>query len=207
MSMNYKIFKQIFLDGIKGLKTYFFSSRRDSYGYISPTTKVYQPTTGAKKNVYLYDNTVIHDGARFITPVGKFIMRRNSTASYGLTVITFSHGMDINSMPNDGYNSYQELSANDVEVKEGCLIGANVTLLPGVTIPRGCIVGAGSVLTKSHKFPPYCIIAGNPAKFIKFRFTLDEMLTYEKKFFDLKDRYQEEELRNFIKSINNTIKS
>jgi acetyltransferase-like isoleucine patch superfamily enzyme len=40
-------------------------------------------------------------------------------------------------------------------------LGANVTVLPGVTIGDRCIIGAGSVVTKD--VPDDSIYAGNPA--------------------------------------------
>jgi len=47
-------------------------------------------------------------------------------------------------------------------VESGVSIGANATILPGITLGRGCMVGAGSVVTKS--IPPYAIVYGNPAR-------------------------------------------
>src|SRR5438034_678258 len=41
-------------------------------------------------------------------------------------------------------------------------IGANATILPGVTIGRDAMVGAGAVVTRS--VPPHAIVAGNPAR-------------------------------------------
>jgi UDP-2-acetamido-3-amino-2,3-dideoxy-glucuronate N-acetyltransferase len=48
-------------------------------------------------------------------------------------------------------------------VKKGASIGANATILPGLTIGEYAMVGAGSVLTKD--IPPYTMWFGNPAKF------------------------------------------
>jgi len=47
-------------------------------------------------------------------------------------------------------------------------IGANSTILRGLTIANGAVIGANSVVT--HDVPDYAIVAGNPAKIIKYRF-------------------------------------
>lgn len=47
-------------------------------------------------------------------------------------------------------------------VKRGASIGANATLLPGVTIGEGAMVGAGSVV--SRDVPPFTMVLGNPAR-------------------------------------------
>lgn len=52
-----------------------------------------------------------------------------------------------------------------VRLKEGCWIGANTVILPGVTIGKNAVIGAGSIVTKS--VPDYAIYAGNPAKLLK----------------------------------------
>jgi len=50
-------------------------------------------------------------------------------------------------------------------VEDGAVIGANATILPGITLGKGCMVGAGAVVTKSVKSGD--IVAGNPARSIK----------------------------------------
>lgn len=47
-------------------------------------------------------------------------------------------------------------------VKEGASIGANSTILCGITIGKYAMIGAGSVVTKS--VPDHALVYGNPAK-------------------------------------------
>jgi acetyltransferase-like isoleucine patch superfamily enzyme len=47
-------------------------------------------------------------------------------------------------------------------LKRGCSIGANATILAGVTIGEEAMVGAGAMVTKD--VPPYAIVVGNPAR-------------------------------------------
>lgn len=46
-------------------------------------------------------------------------------------------------------------------VRRGASIGANATLLPGLTVGAGAMVGAGAVVTRD--VPPRAIVMGNPA--------------------------------------------
>tara|TARA_Y100000591_G_scaffold323019_1_gene340219 strand:+ start:457 stop:1047 length:591 start_codon:yes stop_codon:yes gene_type:complete len=47
-------------------------------------------------------------------------------------------------------------------VKEGASIGANATIVCGVTLGRFCLIGAGAVVTKD--VPDFAMIVGNPGK-------------------------------------------
>ena len=47
-------------------------------------------------------------------------------------------------------------------VKKGATIGANATIVCGVTIGEYALIGAGSVVTKD--IPPYALAYGNPAR-------------------------------------------
>jgi len=47
-------------------------------------------------------------------------------------------------------------------IKKGASIGANATIVCGVTIGRYALIGAGSVVTKD--IPDYALVFGNPAE-------------------------------------------
>lgn len=51
-------------------------------------------------------------------------------------------------------------------IRKGASLGANATILPGITIDINAMVGAGAVVTKS--VPPNAIVVGNPAKIIGY---------------------------------------
>lgn len=55
-----------------------------------------------------------------------------------------------------------------IHIQKGAWIGANATILAGVSIGKHSIVGAGAVVTKD--VPNYAVVVGNPARVIK---TLD----------------------------------
>ena len=79
-----------------------------------------------------------------------------------------NNGNEINSLPY--VRDHLTITAKII-VEDEVWIGANVTILPGVTVGRCSIIGAGSVVTKN--IDPYSIYAGVPAKKIR---SLDKSL-------------------------------
>lgn len=64
-------------------------------------------------------------------------------------------------------DSYQP--KGDTVLNDGCWLGMRCMILPGVTVGEGAVIAAGSIVTKD--IPPYAIVGGNPARFLKYRFS------------------------------------
>lgn len=56
--------------------------------------------------------------------------------------------------------------ASRTVVNQGASIGANSTILPGITLGEWCMIGAGSIITKDVS--PYALMVGCPAKQVGF---------------------------------------
>jgi len=67
--------------------------------------------------------------------------------------------------PKPRSKQYPEAFAKTV-ICERASIGANATILPGITIGRNSMIGAGSVVTRS--VPPNAIVYGNPARIMGY---------------------------------------
>lgn len=51
-------------------------------------------------------------------------------------------------------------------VQRGASVGANATILPGLTLGERCFVGAGAVVTAD--VPARAVVVGNPARIIRY---------------------------------------
>lgn len=145
------------------------------------------------KNIYLYDYTRIGRRSTIMTMgESRFIMKSHSGAAEGLIVITSNHHQQKGVFRSGGN---EDNVYSDVIVEDDVWLGINVTLLAGVHVGRGAIIGACSVVTKN--IPPYAVAVGNPAKVIKFKWSIDDILEHEKKLYPKKERFTREELETY----------
>lgn len=112
------------------------------------------------------DNVVIRPGTMlFADPEesgAEIIVENNVLIGSGVHIYTQNHQFNDLSAPiiEQGHSS-----SKTVRLKEGCWIGANAIILPGVEIGENAVIGAGSIVTKN--VPPKVVAAGNPARIIR----------------------------------------
>lgn len=70
---------------------------------------------------------------------------------------------------NDNYPRSKQYPEKFLEIRvcRGASIGANATILPGVTIGEEAMVGAGAVVTED--VPPQAVVVGNPSRIIRYQ--------------------------------------
>lgn len=167
--------------------------RRSAYGYLADNVCISTNCTIINpKNVFLYSGDVI--SSCFISALNaRFTMKKGCAVAGGLKVYTGNHARVIGTMVGDITEDIKPKGYDqDVMVEEDVWIGSNVTLLSGVTVGRGATVAAGAVVGKS--MPPYCVCGGVPAKFIKFYWSIDQILEHEAKLYPEKERYTRAQL-------------
>ena len=116
-----------------------------------------------QNNVSIYDNVTLEDEV-FCGPSCVFTNVKRPRASVSV------HG---------NYES--------TIVKKGATIGANATIICGVTIGEGALIGAGSVVTKD--VPPRTIVYGNPA-IVRGEIDGGSSVSMQVPFLDLKAQYR-----------------
>ena len=108
----------------------------------------------------------VADGAEigvdnFLQGGGGIHLGRDVMLGPGVKIWSVNHRYDDPEAPiaEQGYNKAE------VRIGDGCWLGANVIVLPGVCLPEGCVVSAGSVVG-IKRYPPHSVIAGFPARVI-----------------------------------------
>jgi acetyltransferase-like isoleucine patch superfamily enzyme len=145
-----------------------------------------------KHNLFMHDNTRLLGNSTILCTRAKFIIKKNSGAATGLTVVTGNHmsvvgrwTRDLTDEDKDRHPEGKNFD-KDVIINEDVWIASNVTLLLGTTIGRGAIIGSGTVCR--NNVPPYSIVIGNPAKVVGFKFTPNEIIEHEKSLYPEEER-------------------
>lgn len=145
----------------------------------------------------MYENCNLASNTWISATNAKFICKGNCAIAEGLTVHTGNHACIVGKFITDVNEQNKPKGYDkDVIVENDVWIGCNVTLLAGVTVGRGAIIAAGAVVSKD--VPPYAIAGGVPAKVIKFKWTVDQILEHESKLYPENERFSKEYLEQII---------
>jgi UDP-2-acetamido-3-amino-2,3-dideoxy-glucuronate N-acetyltransferase len=108
------------------------------------------------QNVYVADSAVL----------GNRIKVQNNVAIYeGVTIeddVFLGPSCVLTNVSNPRSQVSRKTLYEKTLIRRGATIGANATILCGITLGRYCFVGAGTVVTKS--IPDYGLVLGNPGK-------------------------------------------
>jgi acetyltransferase-like isoleucine patch superfamily enzyme len=112
--------------------------------------------------VLIGDNVVINQFTVLYGHGGLRIGNNVQIATHSVLIPSNHNYSDINKPIKD-----QGVTNLGITINDDVWVGANVTILDGVTIDCGCVIGASTVVTKS--VPEYSVFIGNPGRIIKNR--------------------------------------
>lgn len=113
-------------------------------------------TVLAKRGLKVGKNLNRQQGS-YIDPTHCFLIEIGNNVTLSVRVTILAH--DASTKMVTGYTKIGKVIIGD-----NVFIGANATILPGVTIGNDCVIGANSVVT--HDIPANSVVVGNPAKVI-----------------------------------------
>ena len=128
---------------------------------VDETVTLFPPfTADFGKNIALGKRVFINSGCRF-QDQGGITIGDDCLIGHNAVIATLQHDIDP--------RRRSDLIPSPVILERNVWLGANVTVLPGVTIGEDSVIGAGSVVTKN--IPAGTIAVGSPARVVR---TIDE---------------------------------
>jgi len=112
------------------------------------------------KNVYIGKNVKIGSNVK---------IQNNASIYHGVTIeddVFIGPNVVITNDKHPRSFIWNESRVGKTLIKKGASIGANATIVCGITIGKYAMVGAGAVVTKD--VPPHALVVGNPAKQIGY---------------------------------------
>ena len=122
----------------------------ESFGLFPPFC------TDCGKNITVGKNVFINSGCRF-QDQGGITIGDGTLIGHNVVLATLNHGIS----PDERH----DLFPAPIHIGKNVWIGANATVLPGVTIGDNAVIAAGAVVTKD--VPANVVVAGVPAKVIR----------------------------------------
>lgn len=156
-------------------------------------------STFSYSTISLGDNVFIGDRAYLNATISSITIGDNVLFGPDVTIRGGNHASHIIGKLLRNYKFEDKLPTDDepVVISNDVWIGTRATILKGVTIGRGAIIAAGAVVTKD--IPPYSIAGGVPAKVLKFRWSVQDIIKHEEMIYPKDERISENDLKkNFI---------
>jgi acetyltransferase-like isoleucine patch superfamily enzyme len=108
---------------------------------------------------------------------------RNSIIGYNTTILAHEYLIE-------------EYRLGRVIIGDNVMVGANSTLLPGITIGDGAVVAAGSVVTRD--VPAGAFVGGNPIRMIRMPHPHAAMDTLEASEHEVDEPVEVDDLTNIV---------
>lgn len=115
-------------------------------------------------SIEIGDNSNISANCMFISETRLSIGSNVLIAGMCYVIAGGNHGVERTDVP---IIAQPMVSKGGVRIGDNCWLGANVTILDGVTIGRDSIIGAGSVVNED--IPDFSIAVGTPARVVRNR--------------------------------------
>lgn len=124
---------------------------------VDESFKLFPPfNTDCGKNLHFGKRVFVNSGCKFQDQGGIYI-GDDVLVGHNCVIATLNHVEDP--------DRRGDMTAKPVIIRDKVWIGANVTILQGVTVGEGAILAAGAVVTKD--VPPRTVVGGVPAKILK----------------------------------------
>ena len=194
---------------VRGLGRFYLLARGGANRFLSALTKPLFQECGRNVRFDAWGNysysTISIGNDVYIGPGAKFsasdtTLKIGNKVQFGPNVTIMAGDHNTSVVGQYMFDVHEKLPEDDqpVVLEDDVWVGAGATILKGVRIGRGAIVAAEALVRESA--PPYSIVVGVPAKILRFRWTVDEILAHERELYPEDQRLSRQELRAIIES-------
>ncbi|HEX7517210.1 MAG TPA: acyltransferase [Chthoniobacterales bacterium] len=143
-------------------------------------------------NIRVGDDVFIGPGAMFIAANTTIEIGNKVMFGPGVTILGGDHNTSV--LGRFMYDVKEKRAGDDqpVIIEDDVWVGARAVILKGVRVGRGAIIAAGAVATKN--VPPYSVTGGSPARVLKWRWTVDQIIAHEEQIYPVARRLSASEL-------------
>ncbi|KQX07703.1 MULTISPECIES: sugar O-acetyltransferase [unclassified Leifsonia] len=124
---------------------------------VDESTTVFPPFySDFGKNIRLGKRVFINSGCKF-QDQGGIVIGDDCLIGHNAVLATLNHDLDV--------SRRADMHPGRIVIESNVWLGANVTVVPGVTIGKNSVIGAGSVVTKD--VPANSVAVGSPARVVR----------------------------------------
>lgn len=129
------------------------------FGIDLDVDQIFPKCTLKSSQFFIGANSFINEGCIIFNEVASVTIGSNCRIGPEVMMCTTTHEI--------GHPELRAgtLHGKEINIEDGCWIGARATILAGVTIKKGCVVGAGAIVNKNCE--PNGMYVGVPARRIK----------------------------------------
>tara|TARA_B100000029_G_C17305977_1_gene862514 strand:+ start:35 stop:601 length:567 start_codon:yes stop_codon:yes gene_type:complete len=188
------------------MKNFFLhkSSYIDDNSSIGEGTKIWH-FSHIQKNVFIGKNCVLGQNVNIgdNVKIGNNVKIQNNVSIYegveledfvfcGPSMVFTNVKVPRSEFPQRGSKHYMKTL-----VKKSASIGANATIICGITIGEYALIGSGTVVTKD--VPPHALIVGNPGKIVGWVDKIGSKIEFDNNDLSICKKYKIE--NNFLKRV------
>lgn len=134
------------------------------------------------ENISIHPSSGLGPHATLYSTDARIVIKEHVICGPNLTIITGDHQYRVDQWIDQvGAKEKDPGKDQDVVIERDVWIGANVTILKGVTVGESSVIAAGALVVKD--VPPFSIVGGVPAEVLKMKWD-DDQIDAHRRFMD-----------------------